>query len=44
MLHVVYGVITTIRGKVANSIGFPQIKGQSGLSCRGSINVCCFVS
>jgi len=25
------------REKVANSIGFPQIKGQIGVSCRGNI-------
>ena len=31
------GVITTVREKVANSIGFPQIKGQIGVSCRGNI-------
>jgi len=36
------GVITTVREKVANSIGFPPIKGQSVLSCRGSIYTCCF--
>jgi len=29
------GVITTVREKVAN--GFPQIKGQIGMSCRGNI-------
>ena len=26
------GVITTVREKIANSIGFPQIKGQIGVS------------
>jgi len=31
------GVITTVREKVENSIGFPQIKGQIGVSCRGNI-------
>jgi len=31
------GVITTVREKVAHSIGFPQIKGQIGVSCRGNI-------
>jgi len=31
------GVITTVREKVANSIRFPQIKGQSGVNCRGNI-------
>ena len=38
-LCIVYGcsLITTVREKVANSIGFPQIKGQIGVSCRGNI-------
>jgi len=31
------GVITTVREKVANSIGFPQIKGQIVVSRRGNI-------
>jgi len=31
------GVITTVREKVANSIGLPQIKGQIGVGCRGNI-------
>ena len=29
--------ITTVREKVANSTGFPQIKGHIGVSCRGNI-------
>jgi len=31
------GAITTVREKVVNSVGFPQIKGQIGVSCRGNI-------
>jgi len=30
-------VITTVREKVANSIGFQQIKGQSAVNCQGNI-------
>ena len=36
-------VITAVRQKVENSTGFPQIKEQSELSCRGSIYACGFV-
>jgi len=36
MICIVYGV-TTVREKVANSIGFPQIQGQIGVSCGGNI-------
>jgi len=38
-------VIVTVCVKVANSTGFPLMKGQSGLSYRGSptIYACCFV-
>jgi len=36
-------VIITVCVKVANSTGFPQIKGQSGRSYRGTIYACCFV-
>ena len=37
-------VIITVCVKVANSTGFLQIKRQSGLSYRGTIYACCFVS
>jgi len=30
-------VIRTVREKVANSVGFPQINGQIGVSCRHNI-------
>jgi len=36
-------VIIAVCVKVANSTGFPQIKGQSGLSYQGTIYACCFV-